>query len=104
MGTLNGGGPNATAPQGAMGIPWVFSSQSGAEYATDKIVYLSPQVYGFDFGFNYVPSKGNMFGDQSGANPLQNGVCNQAGRGMPRRYVGQRRDPMDQHGRRGAAV
>ena len=66
MGTLNGGGPNATAPQGAMGIPWVFASQSGAEYATDKIVYLSPQVYGFDFGVNYVPSKGNLFGDQSG--------------------------------------
>jgi hypothetical protein len=79
MGTLNGGGPNATAPQGAMGIPWVFASQSGAEYATDKIVYLSPQVYGFDFGVNYVPNRGNIFGDQSGANPLQNGVCNQAG-------------------------
>jgi Gram-negative porin len=79
MGTLNGGGPNATAPQGAMGIPWVFSSQSGAEYTTDKIVYLSPQVYDFDFGVNYVPSKGNIFGDQSGASPLQNSVCNQAG-------------------------
>jgi hypothetical protein len=79
MGTLNGGGPNATAPQGAMGIPWAFSSQSGAEYATDKIVYLSPQVDGFDFGANYVPSKGNLFGDQSTANPLQNPVCNEAG-------------------------
>ena len=61
-----------------MGIPWVFSSQSGAEYATDKIVYLSPQVYGFDFGVNYVPSKGNLFADGAPANPLQNGVCNQA--------------------------
>jgi hypothetical protein len=79
MGTLNGGGPNAVAPQGAMGIPWVFSSQSGAEYATDKIVYLSPQVYGFDFGLSYAPNKGNIFGDQSGASPLQNAVCNQAG-------------------------
>jgi hypothetical protein len=79
MGTLNGGGPNDTAPQGAMGVPWVFSSQSGAEYATDKILYLSPQVYGFDFGFNYVPSKGNLFADQAGATPLQNAVCNQAG-------------------------
>ncbi len=79
MGTLNGGGPNAVAPQGAMGVPWVFSSQSGAEYATDKIVYLSPQYYGFDFGVNYVPNKGNIFGDQSGSSPLQNSVCNQAG-------------------------
>jgi hypothetical protein len=61
-----------------MGVPWVFASQAGAEYATDKIVYLSPQIYGFDFGVNYVPSKGNIFGDGAGANPLQNGVCNQA--------------------------
>jgi hypothetical protein len=79
MGTLNGGADNAVAPQGAFGIPWVFASQSGAEYTTDKIVYLSPQVYGFDFGVNYVPNKGNIFGDQSGASPLQNSVCNQAG-------------------------
>jgi hypothetical protein len=78
MGTLNGGASTSMAPQGAMGIPWVFSSQSGAEYATDKIVYLSPQVYGFDFGVNYVPSKGNLFADGAPANPLQNGVCNQA--------------------------
>ncbi|HBK08979.1 MAG TPA: hypothetical protein DDZ81_24500 [Acetobacteraceae bacterium] len=79
MGTLNGGGPNALAPQGAMGIPWVWASQSGAEYATNKIAYLSPQVYGFDFAFSYAPSKGNLFADQSGSTPIQPGVCNQAG-------------------------
>jgi hypothetical protein len=83
MGTLNGGASTAIAPQAAMGVPWVFSSQSGAEYATDKIVYLSPQVYGFDFGVNYVPSKGNIFGDGAGANPLQSGVCNQASAECP---------------------
>jgi Gram-negative porin len=79
MGTLNGGGPNSVAPQGAMGIPWVFSSQSGADYATNKILYLSPQVYGFDLGVNYVPSRGNLFSDGAGANPMQNALCNQAG-------------------------
>jgi hypothetical protein len=78
MGTLNGGATTATGPQAAMGIPWVFSSQSGAEYATNKIVYLSPQVYGFDFGVNYVPSKGTLFSDGAGASPIQNGVCNEA--------------------------
>ena len=78
MGTLNGGADNSIAPQGGFGIPWVFASQSGAEYATDKIVYLSPQAYGFDFGVNYVPNRGNIFGDGSGSNPLQNGVCNEA--------------------------
>lgn len=78
MGTLNGGGPNAIAPQGSMGIPWVWASQSGAEYATNKIAYLSPQVYGFDFAASYAPSKGNIFADQSGASPIQSAVCNQA--------------------------
>jgi hypothetical protein len=79
MGTLNGGATSALGPQGAFGVPWVFSSQSGAEYTTNKIVYLSPQVYGFDFGVNYVPSKGNLFADGSGSSPIQNTVCNQAG-------------------------
>jgi hypothetical protein len=79
MGTLNGGASTAIAPQGAMGIPWVFASQAGAEYATQKIVYLSPQFSGFDFGVNYVPSRGNAFSDGAGASPLQNAVCNQAG-------------------------
>jgi hypothetical protein len=83
MGTLNGGGSSSLAAQAAIGIPWVFASQSGAEYATDKVAYLSPQVYGFDFGFNYVPSKGNLFGDGAGANPLQNGVCNEANAECP---------------------
>ncbi|HQT80416.1 MAG TPA: hypothetical protein PLD10_25535 [Rhodopila sp.] len=75
MGTLNGGGPQAMAPQNGMGVPWVFSSQSGAEYATNKISYLSPQVYGFDFAASFVPSKGNMFADQSYGSPIQNQVC-----------------------------
>jgi hypothetical protein len=79
MGTLNGGATTAIAPQGAFGVPWVFASQAAAEYATGKIAYLSPQVYGFDFGANYVPSKGNIFADGAGSNPFQNGVCNQAG-------------------------
>ena len=80
MGTLNGGASTAISPQGAFGIPWVFASQAGAEYATQKIVYLSPQFSGFDLGVNYVPSRdGNAFADGAGASPIQAGVCNQAG-------------------------
>ncbi len=79
MGTLNGGGPNAIAPQGSMGIPWVWASQSGAEYATNKIAYLSPQVYGLEFAASYAPSKGNIFADQSGYSAFQPAVCNAAG-------------------------
>jgi hypothetical protein len=67
MGTLNGGASTAISPQGAFGIPWVFASQAGAEYATQKIVYLSPQFSGFDLGVNYVPSRdGNAFGTAPG--------------------------------------
>ncbi len=72
---LNGSdGYTATAPAGASGVPFVWLSQSGAEYGNNKIVYLTPQVYGFDFGVQYAPNEGNSF-QNSGL-----GVgCNQAG-------------------------
>jgi hypothetical protein len=51
----------------------VWLAQAGADYANQKIVYLSPQIYGLDFGIQYAPSMGNAF-QESGA-----GVgCNQA--------------------------
>jgi hypothetical protein len=71
---VNGGVLQSTAPSGAVGIPFVWLNQSGAEYANNKIVYLTPQFHGFDFGVQYAPSMGNAF---------QNGGvgagCNQAG-------------------------
>src|SRR5579859_3025743 len=33
-----------------------FSSLQGAEYIPAKLVYLSPQLHGFDFGFVYAPN------------------------------------------------
>jgi predicted porin len=38
--------------------PWY--SQQGAEYGSNKIVYLTPQFFGFDFGVNYTPNNGNI--------------------------------------------
>jgi len=39
--------------------PFAFLSGSGDEYDTQKIVYLSPNFSGFDFGLAYSPSAGN---------------------------------------------
>jgi len=71
---LNGtSGPLVEAPNGAINVPFAWLDQTGAEYANNKIVYLSPQVFGFDLGVQYAPSMGNS---------LQNGGagvgCNEA--------------------------
>jgi hypothetical protein len=71
---LNGGGMQVEAPTGATSIPFVWLSGAGAEYSNSKLVYLSPQFYGFDVGIQYAPSMGN------GLSAAGNGVsCNQAG-------------------------
>jgi hypothetical protein len=48
---------------GATNFPWL--AQGGAEYGNAKIVYLTPQYYGFDFGVQYAPNQGNSFQDSS---------------------------------------
>jgi predicted porin len=73
-GNFNGGDIQSTSVQAALGIPFVWLSQAGAEYANNKAVYLSPQFFGFDFGIQYAPSQGSAYQD-AGA-----GVgCTQAG-------------------------
>ncbi|HET7883852.1 MAG TPA: hypothetical protein VFL55_23395 [Acetobacteraceae bacterium] len=57
QGLWNGDAPIMT-PNNGPTFPWF--SQQGAEYGYDKIVYLSPQVFGFDFGIQYAPSNGNQ--------------------------------------------
>ena len=65
-GNLNGGDIQDTSVQNPLGIPFVWLSQAGAEYGNQKIVYLTPQFYGFDFAVQYAPNMGNSFAD-SGA-------------------------------------
>jgi hypothetical protein len=73
MGNFNGGDIQSESVQGPLAIPFVWLSQAGADYTNNKIVYLSPQFYGFDFGIQYAPSMGNSL-QNSG-----NGVtCTQA--------------------------
>lgn len=57
---LHTGGLAALAPSAVI-IPFAWLNQSGAEYGNNKIVYLSPQFYGFDFGVQYAPNMGNAF-------------------------------------------
>jgi hypothetical protein len=77
-GVFDGGGSQQNAPSGVV-PPFVWLSLSGAEYGNSKIVYLTPQFYGFDFGVQYAPNQGNAFSDATTSTPLQSTTCNQAG-------------------------
>jgi Gram-negative porin len=57
QGLWNGDAPGIVAGNGPT-YPWF--TQQGAEYGSPKVVYLSPQLYGFDFGFDYAPNNGNQ--------------------------------------------
>ena len=77
-GVFDGGGSQQNVPSGAV-PPFVWLSLSGAEYGNSKLVYLTPQFYGFDFGVQYAPNQGNAFSDATTSTPLQSTTCNQAG-------------------------
>ena len=77
-GNLNGG--DATNfPQNAP-ASFVFLAQAGNEYDNAKLVYMSPQIAGFDFGLQYAPntSNGNGIG---GSNNALNGSIISSGTG-----------------------
>jgi len=76
LGNFNGGPNQLVTPQAGVAIPFVWLAQAGAEYTNNKIVYLSPQFYGFDFGVQYAPNQGNSFQNSTGA-----AACTQASPG-----------------------
>ena len=61
--------------------PWPFSDASGSYYTTTKAIYLSPQLYGFDFGVSFEPNTGNVnVTDQCNTgSPLGTNFVNSAG-------------------------
>jgi hypothetical protein len=61
VGNVNGGGMQSGGIGGATGVPFVWLAQAGSEYGNNKVVYLSPQFFGFDFGVQYAPNQGNAF-------------------------------------------
>jgi len=60
LGGLNGAQAQGSGVTGAFAVPYVLA-QAGAEYSNVKLVYLSPQFFGLDFGVQYAPSMGNGF-------------------------------------------
>jgi hypothetical protein len=53
-GNFNGDSPDLIL--GNVAPTWPFWTGIGAEYAISKAVYMSPQIYGFDFGFSFAPN------------------------------------------------
>jgi hypothetical protein len=75
VGELNAGGIQIAAPGNSVLIPFPWVSQSGAEYANTKLVYLSPQIFGVDFGVQYAPGMDNGFGASTGATATSPTLC-----------------------------
>jgi hypothetical protein len=57
QGLWDGDAPGAVSGNTSPTYPWY--TLQGAEYGSNKIVYLSPQFAGVDFGFNFAPNNGN---------------------------------------------
>jgi len=73
-----GGGDNQNVS--SAGIPFFFLATQGAEYDNTKLVYLSPQIAGFDFGLQWAPNTSNGYGI-SGNNNILNSSISGAGIG-----------------------
>src|SRR6185503_8911763 len=58
IGALNGGDTQNTP----VAVPFFFLSAAGNEYDVPKVVYMSPQMAGFDFGIQWAPTAANGFG------------------------------------------
>ena len=76
---FNDGGWNGDVPgffAGNVAPAWPFSDV-GSYYTTNKAVYLSPQIFGFDLGASYEPSTANVSGNDN---------CNAPGLGYQGTY------------------
>jgi hypothetical protein len=70
QGLWNGDAPGIVAGNGPA-YPWF--TQQGAEYGAPKVLYLSPQIYGFDFGFDWAANNGNT---EFAGGPAGSGIPN----------------------------
>ncbi len=61
-------------------LTWPFAD-NGSYYTTTKAIYLSPQLYGFDFGVSFEPNTGNVNLSDScnGASPVGTNFVNSNG-------------------------
>ncbi len=77
IGNILNAGFQAVTPNQYL-ISWGWLSGNGVEYADNKIVYLSPSFFGFDFGIEYGPNQGNSFDNSATSDPYAVGPCNTA--------------------------
>jgi hypothetical protein len=83
IGGLNsGGGQQSQMPNDTLST-WPFLSGNGIEYDSVKLVYLSPQFFGLDFGLQYDPSSDNGFAYSATSDPYAIGPCGAAGANCP---------------------
>jgi hypothetical protein len=64
-------------------IPLASAAVQGAEYTINKLVYMSPQFYGFDVGLQWSPNTTNGFGNGVGNTYNTIPGCGAAGSGCP---------------------
>jgi hypothetical protein len=79
---LQGGDLLIAAPTAAQ-VPFAFLSGTGNEYTNNKLVYMTPQFYGFDFGIQWAPNASNGFGEGAGTTYNTVAGCSVAGSGCP---------------------
>ena len=56
-------------------LSWAWLSGNGIEYGQQRISYMSPSFFGFDFAVDFSPSTANSFGNGSTSSPYQVGTC-----------------------------
>ena len=89
-GNFNGGDPLLGIGPGGSAPLFVWLAQAGAEYDPNKIVYLTPQYYGFDFGVDYAPNMGNSFQNEGlgvGCNQAASTCINVSSGNDPTRWI-----------------
>jgi len=74
IGNLLNSGVQAVTPNNYL-LSWSWLSGNGVEYGSSKVVYLTPQFFGFDFGVEYDPNQGNSFSQSATSSPYQTGPC-----------------------------
>jgi hypothetical protein len=56
-------------------LSWAWLSGNGIEYGQQRVSYMSPTFFGFDFAVDFSPSTANSFGNGSTSSPYQTGTC-----------------------------
>jgi outer membrane protein OmpU len=103
-GTFEGfddGGWNGDLPAfipGGAAAAWPFPSQS-ALYGSDKVVYLSPNFYGFDFGVSYAPNTSVLQNNGGGCNAGSPGGCDRQSSSILPSDIGRRTNMIEAQAR-----